>query len=130
MVNLLVCLKRVIIGCSFLIMFIVVWWFFMSSCIIAPRSFAWVVCSIGVLFMCSVVVLCVFFGWKMVYCVFVGFGTRSLRWKYLMSWVSSVCAICCSACGVSAVMISVVSSAYVYTFELFVWVMVLMMLFM
>ena len=42
-------------------------------------------CSIGVLFMCSVVVSCVFFGWKIVYCVFVGFGTRSLRWKYLMS---------------------------------------------
>lgn len=92
----------------------------MLSCIMVPRSFACVVCSIGVLFMCSVVVSCVFLGWKMVYCVFVGFGTRSLRWKYLISCVSSVCAICCSVSCVSAVIISVVSSAYVYTFELFV----------
>ena len=85
MTSLLAFLKRVIIGCSFFMMFIVVWWCFMLSCIIAPRSFACVVCSIGVLYMCSVVVSCVFFGWKIVYCVFVGFGTRSLRWKYLMS---------------------------------------------
>ncbi len=44
-----------------------------------------------------------------------------------MRWLSSVCASCCSSCSVSAVMISVVSSAYVYTVD---FVMVLMMLFM
>jgi hypothetical protein len=81
-----------------------------SSSIMIPSSFADVVCSIGVSLMCSCMLWSVR-GWNTVNCVFVGFGMRSLRWKNLISWLSSVCASCCSACGVFDVMISVVSSA-------------------
>ena len=50
--------------------------------------------------------------------VLVGFGTRLLVWKYLMRLLSSDCASVWRSASVSAEMISVVSSAYVYTLEL------------
>ena len=110
------CLKRLIIGCSFLIMFITVWWCFWLSCIVGPSSLAWLTCCSCVFCTCSFI-LCLFRGWNTVKFVFFGFGTSSLRWKYLIRLLSSVCAICCSACSVSADMISVVSSAYVNTVD-------------
>ena len=55
------------------------------------------------------------------------FGTRLLTWKYLMRLVRSVCASFWRVCWSSAEMMSVVSSAYVYTVDLVtVWMMSLM----
>ncbi len=54
----------------------------------------------------------------MVYVVFVGFGTRLLIWKYCMRFESSDCERVWRSLVLSAVITSVVSSAYVYTFEL------------
>jgi hypothetical protein len=49
----------------------------------------------------------------MVYMVFLGLGTRLLIWKYLMRLLSSDCASVCSSARVLALIIRVVSSAYV-----------------
>lgn len=54
----------------------------------------------------------------------VGFGTRLLMWKYLMRLLSSVWASVWRACWSGDEMMSVVSSAYVYTVD---FVTVLMM---
>ncbi len=54
----------------------------------------------------------------MAYVVFVGFGTRLLVWKYWMMFVSSDCETIWRSLMLFVVMMSVVSSAYVYTFEL------------
>ena len=48
----------------------------------------------------------------------VGFGTRLLMWKYLMRLSSSDCASVWRSVSVFADIMSVVSSAYVYTLEL------------
>ena len=47
--------------------------------------------------------------------VFDGFGTRLLAWKYLIRLLRSYVANDSSSSSVGAVMMSVVSSAYVYT---------------
>ena len=45
--SLLAYLKLWIVGCSFLMMLLMVWWCLRLSWIISPRSLAEVVCSIG-----------------------------------------------------------------------------------
>ena len=63
----------------------------------------------------------------MVYVVLVGLGTRLLTWKYLIRLLISDCASSCKSCNVGAVMMSVVSSAYVYTFDFGTVLMMLLM---
>ena len=67
------CLKRLIIGCSFLIMFITVWWCFWLSCIVGPSSLAWFTCCSCVFCMCSFM-LCLFRGWNTVKFVVLSLG--------------------------------------------------------
>ena len=63
----------------------------------------------------------------MVYVVLVWFGTRLCLWKYDTSLVRSSCALCFSMSSVGAVMMRVVSSAYVYIFECLVDVVISLM---
>ena len=106
------------IGCSFLMMLAIVWWYFSVFSTVIPSSGACLVSLMVVWLILSVIAWVNVGGWNTVNCVFVGFGTRLLLWKYCMRLWSSDWASCCRACSVSAVMTSVVSSAYVYTFEL------------
>ena len=55
-----------------------------------------------------------------------GFGTRLLSWKYRMRSVKSDWAFACRSFMFSTVTISVVSSAYVYTFDWTVLMILLM----
>lgn len=112
---------------SFLIIFVIVCWCFRVFCIVIPSSLAWLVSAIAVSFICNVMLCVDGVGWKIENCVLVGLGTRLLLWKYVIRLWSSVCANVCSSVSVLAVMIKVVSSAYVYTFE---FGTVLIMLFM
>ena len=96
-----------------------------ESCTYMPSSLAVSVCSIAVPCISSLISV-PFVGLKVVKVVFVGFGTRLLSWKYRMRSVRSDWAFACRFFTFSAVTISVVSSAYVYTFDWTVLMILLM----